>query len=70
MIGFEIPEYSVKEGDGLVEVCVVIEEGSLQRPVLVTLSTSDFSATRKETIVQIPRSEKISPYFQYGFNRL
>ena len=44
MITFEDPEYSVNEGNGTVEVCLLIIEGVLEREVVVTLSTSDGSA--------------------------
>ncbi len=47
VIGFETPEYTVTEGEGSIEVCVVIVEGTLQRQVTVTVSTSDFSALGK-----------------------
>lgn len=35
------------EGDGFVEVCVVLVEGRLQGQVAILLSTSDASAIRK-----------------------
>ena len=39
--------YPVSEGDGLVEVCVNIESGAqLERPVIVTITTSSSSATQ------------------------
>lgn len=47
VISFEMPEYSVSEGDGPLEVCAQIVEGSLEREVTVTLFTSDMSATGK-----------------------
>ena len=38
-IGLEIPNYTVNEGDGNIEVCAVLLEGSLQRTLMVNLST-------------------------------
>ena len=38
-IGLELPGYTVNEGDSNVEVCAVLLEGSLQRTLMVNLST-------------------------------
>ena len=45
VIGLESPPYSVGEGDGDVEVCARIIEGSVDRDVFVTLETSPATAT-------------------------
>ena len=38
-IGLELPSYTVDEGDGSIEVCAVLLEGSLQRTLMVNFST-------------------------------
>ena len=44
-VGFDPTEYTVREGDGAVEVCVSVDpEGVLERQVEVTFSTEDDSA--------------------------
>ena len=47
VINFELPEYSVRESDGTREVCARVAEGTLQRDLLVTLSTQDSAAIGK-----------------------
>ena len=44
-IGVELPDYTVNEGDGSVEVCAVIVSGTLERTLTFTLSTQDGTAT-------------------------
>ena len=44
-IGIELPNYTVREEDGPLEVCAVLVEGSLERSVLFTLSNMDDTAT-------------------------
>ena len=46
-IGFDRPSYNVNETDMTVEVCARILDGSLERPVVVALFTSDGTATGK-----------------------
>ena len=47
MIGFEREDYQVSEGIGTVEVCAVLQQGSLDREIVLELSTSDKSAQSK-----------------------
>ena len=49
-IGFELPRYTVNEGDGSIEVCAVLTSGSLERTVIFTLSTGDDSATSTDPV--------------------
>ena len=42
-VSVEDPSYTVDESDGTVEVCVVLN-GTIERNVSVTISTSDGSA--------------------------
>ena len=49
-IGFELPRYTVNEGDGSIEVCAVLTSGSLERTVTFTLSTGDDSATSTDPV--------------------
>ena len=44
-IGFDPSTYTVNETDMTVQVCASIQDGSLQRDAVVTLSTSDGTAT-------------------------
>ena len=46
-IGFDRPSYNVNETDMTVEVCARILDGSLERPVVVALFTSEGTATGK-----------------------
>ena len=43
-IGFEMELYNAAEGNGSVELCAVLLEGTLERDVTVTLETQDGSA--------------------------
>ena len=45
VIGLEQTRYSVIEGETGVEVCAIVREGQLQRETIVTLETSDITAT-------------------------
>ena len=47
-IGFEREVYPVREGDGVVEVCARLMEGSLGRSVSIVLLTRNGSATAPE----------------------
>ena len=38
-IGLEFPRYTADEGDGSVEICAVLIEGTLMRTLMVNLST-------------------------------
>ena len=49
-INFELPRYTVNEGDGSIEVCAVLTSGSLERTVTFTLSTGDDSATSTDPV--------------------
>ena len=49
-IGFELPRYTVNEGDGSIEVCAVLTSGTLERTVMFTLSTQDDSATSTDPV--------------------
>ena len=49
-IGFELPRYTVNEGDGSIEVCAVLTNGSLERTVTFTLSSRDDSATSTDPV--------------------
>ena len=49
-IGFELPRYTVNEGDGSIEVCAVLTSGSLERTVTFTLSTGDDSAISTDPV--------------------
>ena len=51
VIGFELPEYSTSETLGTVEVTVLVVEGFLSRPIEVTLTTADGTASGKYTWV-------------------
>ena len=55
-IGFDREVYSINEDQRSVEVCAVITEGSLQREVVVVLSTQDGSAKSPEdyTSISVP----------------
>ena len=44
-IGLEMPNYTVPEDEGFVEVCAVVSDGSLERTVSITLETFAGSAT-------------------------
>ena len=44
VINFELPQYTVRETDGEIEVCARIVDGMLGRDVVVTLSTEDSTA--------------------------
>ena len=44
-IGIELPDYTVNEGNGIIEVCAVIVSGTLERTLTFTLSTQDGTAT-------------------------
>ena len=44
IINFELPEYSVLEPDGQIEVCARVIEGMLARDVTATLSTENLAA--------------------------
>lgn len=48
VIGVQFPSYTVPESIGSVEVCATLVSGSLERTVVVTLSTSDGTATGQE----------------------
>ena len=43
-IGFEMPNYTVPEDGGFVEVCAVVLDGGLERTVNITLETLPGSA--------------------------
>ena len=43
-IGLEEEEYEVAEGDGSLEVCVVVTSGSIQRQLVAIVSTADITA--------------------------
>lgn len=43
-INFELPQYTVREADGEVTVCARLAQNTLERSVIVTLSTEDSSA--------------------------
>ena len=45
VIGLEQTRYTVIEDETVVEVCAIVREGELQREAIVTLETSDISAT-------------------------
>ena len=49
-IGFELPRYTVNEGDGNIEVCAVLTSGTLEKTVTFTLSTQDDSATSTDPV--------------------
>ena len=49
-IGFELPRYTVNEGDGSIEVCAALTNGTLERTVTFTLSTQDNSATSTDPV--------------------
>ena len=53
-IGFDPSTYSVNEASMTVQVCARILDGSLQRDAVVTLSTSDGTATG--LLLALPRS--------------
>jgi hypothetical protein len=38
-VGLEFPSYTVNERDGSIEVCAVLLDGTLQRTLMVNLST-------------------------------
>ena len=44
VIGLEREDYQVSEGAGTVEVCAVVRRGSLDRGLVLELSTSDKTA--------------------------
>lgn len=54
-VGIEMETYSSSEGDGVVEVCVVVVTGTLDREISVSLATSPGSAqgilSKLETVV-------------------
>lgn len=43
-VGLEETEYDVSEGDGTVEICAVVTIGSIQRRLMVSLTTANLSA--------------------------
>lgn len=47
VIGLERETYQVSEDDEFVEVCAVVNEGILDRTILVLLETSDMTAKSK-----------------------
>ena len=44
-IGLEMPNYTIPEEGGFVEVCAVVTDGTLERTVNITLETLPGSAT-------------------------
>lgn len=49
MIGLEREDYQVLEDAGTVEVCAIVLRGSLDREIVLELSTSDLTAQSKYT---------------------
>ena len=52
-VGFEEPSYSVNEDEGPVSVCVEVVDGGFQIPVVVTIDSSDGTATCMFIILHI-----------------
>ena len=50
IIGFEQPMYEVGEGDGSVNVRIVVMMGMLRRDVVVSVATQDDTAVGKSTV--------------------
>ena len=46
-IGFEFDMYSLREGAGELEVCLILENGTLDREVDITLASADATALGK-----------------------
>ena len=44
-IGLQMANYEVNEVDGNVRVCAILNDGTLERDVMVTLTSTDDSAT-------------------------
>ena len=53
MIGLENVSYTVSEGTPTREVCAIIREGSVDRDVVVTLSTQPRSASGGQSLLYI-----------------
>ena len=51
-IGLEMPDYTVPEEGGFVEVCAVVLDGSLERTVSITLQTFPGSAAGEHSIMK------------------
>ena len=47
----EFPRYTVDEGDGSIEVCAVLVEGTLMRTLMVNLSTQQNANAQGQYII-------------------
>ena len=50
---FEVPSYTVVENERMVEVCVRVASGILQRNITVTLSSSDGQAICESSVANM-----------------
>ena len=50
VVEFEVPSYTVVENERMVEVCVRVASGMLQRDITVTLSSSDGQAICESSV--------------------
>lgn len=55
MIGISLEEssYEISEGDGVVEICVVVASGVSQRMFEASVMTADISTGKKELITRL-----------------
>ena len=51
--------YDVSEGDGSLEVCAVVNAGTVVNPVTLSVSLSPLSATGKFSLKALPSQEKV-----------
>lgn len=51
IIGFQRTLYEVNENDGQAQISVILREGILRRPVLVSVQTSDGSAVGEKYLI-------------------
>ena len=58
-VTLEQAQYMVNEADGYVEVCAVLVGGTVERRVIVSLSTSNVDAVGKLYIILYPKSARI-----------
>ena len=53
VVEFEVPSYTVVENERMVEVCVRVASGILQRNITVTLSSFDGQAICKSSVANM-----------------
>lgn len=67
VLGFNSPSYTTKQVSQGLTVCVLLQKGQLQRPVTLSLKTSDITAVHTDTFPQDPLQSK---FFSVLFNAI